>query len=957
MNSITQQLEEIIMKEQADKLVPFLRDLPAGHTDELRKKIKSLTKQIATYTQLNPLNWGRRGTNKQIELAQLAGLALLSKQDLLSSRNDSIQLLRTATFASEHQWSHKRSLWDVILEILQWRKADWLTECLMHHQDKNEWFQVSYEHLRQLLDLGLIEHNKKLFVRPMVNWLTVHYNQKDIPNYYAHIKVDDFIREKDLFSVFEYDTNIHWVNHYVRDGVKPVSWQDIFVRLVEEQVISREKVLGKCLAALKHDFNKNLLAWFRDLFIQLKPTVKDKINFQHDLFELCNCTNPLPVNFAIDQIKNVYPHDDFDVAAFLTTTEGVLSRSDVKTSVKTLLGIGEKIARMQPEYAAQISQLATNTFLINDTAIHEKAAKLIQTFGDTADEALTSHIAMFAASLPATVREKLSTFIYVSADEMVQETETYVYEPTPAPVILDETNRLTPLATWNDLLFHIGKTRSSLAVTDLELLLDGMIRLQDQFPADYAAQLKPYVPKNIQWLWGISGLLTGLVADWAGGNAEKHTEKIKIEAQYKFLSFFKYRFMYVLHKLQHGQTLPLLSTPTHAPYWIEAETLVDRISVYQQSQTDINYMDLSLALARTLPGNRQAALEKAEQLEGFYKDLLLFFLTDRQSLNAQIADAPKSTALFQKLTENLKWLFEKKYTQTPKESEKQLALWAVAARTKAPQASFDDLKDTIFGQVANVAEPFELQWEVKRRTERYKYAWQPNEQVYHFDELNLQLAPDIPVPLGMFYSHAVFAKSNRSYEYFVPTDMELYESLVPQYAEPFYTKLLTHYCLSSDIKDQTFSEGLRTLLPAYRSFGTAALLFLASGLVNGAAVNRGIAVEVLIQTISDCRLPAVQLGECLGKFLAGNYAPAQRLVDSLTQIKGISALHESALVQILENLLPQITDEPPKNFKKLLELYADLCSKYSLAAPDSVKQRAQTWQKSATLKKAIGQLV
>nr|MCU0355749.1 DUF6493 family protein [Cytophagales bacterium] len=243
MNPYVQQLEEIILQEQVDKLVPFLKSIPAGNAEELRKKHKSLSKHLNDYIQLEAKpngygTWGVRGTPKQLRLLRLAGLGLLDKQSMLSSRNDSIDLLRNTSFHETDLWpNHNR--WEMVLEILQWRKVDWLTECLSHHQDKNEWFYVEYNHLRQLLDLGLIEHNKKLFLRPLVNLLRIHYSQTDVPDYYTIIKNDAFLLKNDLFSVFDYETNIHWINHYNYKDIKQPAWQEIFVQLSGGQIINR----------------------------------------------------------------------------------------------------------------------------------------------------------------------------------------------------------------------------------------------------------------------------------------------------------------------------------------------------------------------------------------------------------------------------------------------------------------------------------------------------------------------------------------------------------------------------------------------------------------------------------------------------------------------------------------------------------------------------------------------
>ncbi len=980
MNPYVQQLEEIITKEQVDKLVPFLQSIPTGNTEELRKKLKSLNKQLNTYMQLETKpnghsTWGVRGTQKQLRVLHLAGLGLFDKQSMFSTRNIFIDLLRNANFQETDLWPN-HNVWNIVLEILQWRKADWLTECLNHHQDKNEWFYVKYSHLRQLLDLGLIEHDKKLFVRPLINFMSVYDNRKDIPDYYTIIKKDPFLLKNDLFSIFDYATNVNWINSYSNNGVKPLTWQEIFVRLADEGVISRNTILQKSLGALKRDFNKNLLGWFKDLFNALNPTTGEKTNLQHELFELCNCTTPLPVNFAVEQVKSLYTHAGFDTAAFLTNAESVLSRNDAKTSVKTLLGIFEKLAKTQSEHAPQLCLLAASAFLINDGAIQEKAAKLIKTFGDPADEMLAANVSMYAESLPVATAEKLSSFLANLArnadpafgrDTETNGTDLYEYKDTEISVNIAEKQKLTPIDNWNDLLFHIGKTQSTLDAANLELLFDGIIRLQNQLPADYREQLKPYFSKAMHpvydanykatkekvlgGLWGISGMLFGLIHDWSVGLEQQNVGKMNMQHANDFLLTYQKRFLQVIDKLNNKNALPLLATPTHAPHWIDPETLVERLFTYQQANAEPDYLDLSVAIARTILVDTENAQKKAEKLDGFYKDLMLFFLGD-----GHIGNLPKPPSFFQAFTVKMADLLTKKYTNAPKENEQQATLWAVAARTKFPMAGFDVLKDTIFGDLPNVAEPFTLQWKMNHRVHREKYSWQKEEVVYEYDELLIDTVEEKPTPLGLLYTRPLFKKTNSS-DYYMEADIDLIISLLPQNPEPFYTRLLRTHCVGADTKERIIGETVRTLLLAERNLREATTLLLATSLLNAAPVTRGIAVEVVIQTVSEARLNTRQLGENLGKLIVGNYAPVQRLVDALTQIKGVSATHDTAIAQLLENLFAQLTAEPPKNLKKLLELYADLCAKHKLSPTESVKQKAAEWQKNATLKKVAGTLV
>ena len=86
--------------------------------------------------------------------------------------------------------------------------------------------------------------------------------------------------------------------------------------------------------------------------------------------------------------------------------------------------------------------------------------------------------------------------------------------------------------------------------------------------------------------------------------------------------------MDVLQKIKAGDTLPLLSTPTHYPGWIDPQVLVERILVYQQQQQLADQTDLLMALGRVDLKDTVLALQFAkEKLAGEWLDLLVFLLT------------------------------------------------------------------------------------------------------------------------------------------------------------------------------------------------------------------------------------------------------------------------------------------------------------------------------------------
>ena len=61
-----------------------------------------------------------------------------------------------------------------------------------------------------------------------------------------------------------------------------------------------------------------------------------------------------------------------------------------------------------------------------------------------------------------------------------------------------------------------------------------------------------------------------------------------------------YKVKATLGKLKLGSKLPFLSTPTHAPFYIDAETLADRLLAYQTAGKEVDLDDLVVACNRLL---------------------------------------------------------------------------------------------------------------------------------------------------------------------------------------------------------------------------------------------------------------------------------------------------------------------------------------------------------------------
>ncbi|SFQ49285.1 hypothetical protein SAMN04515668_2543 [Hymenobacter arizonensis] len=150
---------------------------------------------------------------------------------------------------------------------------------------------------------------------------------------------------------------------------------------------------------------------------------------------------------------------------------------------------------------------------------------------------------------------------------------------------------------------------------------------------------------------------------------------------------------------------------------------------------------------------------------------------------------------------------------------------------------------------------------------------------------------------------------------------------------------------------------LQELLGPGPGFREPTTLLLALGLMHKVPACRALALEVFLLACTTGRLDPAALGTILGRFLAHEFVPVQRLADNLQQARAIDATTDDALLQVLNNLLPELPAAPLRNTKKLVELYAELTSRSGREPAEAIKTNLRSWQGTSALKQVVGELV
>jgi hypothetical protein len=994
MTTSSETFEQLIRHRTTKELLPFLLTLDKKDVVPVRQKALSLKKELEEYKQreVKPgkLEWDCLMTAEQNKMLFLAGLATYSRKEALGRGFDIRWRL---------DWDSPTSPTadnSMALKVLEHTRPDWLAEWLTRRTRANLWAAPPYQVLCTLETRGLLAHEPWLFAQSVAH-LPVAYNWRrnqvkggDIENYdqliLSDLRANPTLLTRDLLLLFDYDSMADTASTHSGQARTTVSWLTLLPELVASGHLERADLLTRCLLALRRDFRRPLLTWFKNLFLAFAPTPAERLARQSELTELLAHPLPLVVNFALDQLKDLWTNPAFEPALLVQYADGLMTRPDLKTGLKRLLGGFDKLLKNNPRLAPTLAQLYTSALGHADSAVQERAAKglaalllakkALLTPAEAAD--ITASIPVYADLLAPATRAVLAPWLAAAPPATLAPAASATsYEPlatfTPD---LSAATAVAPVADWHELLFLTGQVLQHDDPLALERWLDGLLRLRPQFPADYAELLLPYVVRIMPGVPGSAAelatllvqhatkglashsvLVQMLLLSWANGFAEPFVARTAIADSYSvpdpLVKVAHQRLAVAEALLVAGQDLRLLSTPSHVPYWLAPTALVTRLVAYQNAQQEPSPTDLAVALARTAwhSADSAAARQLLPQLQqAGLRALLAWFLAPAEEPLPALSVLPAAGEPGL-LDGALPWL------------------WAVAARTRQPAGHFPALASLTPRECPNVAQPWQPVWELQPKSKSYIEEWKPGKPTVTEHWLDLLVHPKTSLSLApsdlLLYSlHGKLKNTGQPYQWrrlqALATDYPFLVALLPQYPAPLYWHTLalaaTRDTVDSSNRD-VLLQAMRSLLGDGDAFDEPTTLLLAIGLTYNAPACRALALEVLLAAVATGRLVPDALGKTLGHLLAAGFVPVQRLTDGLAAIRASSPAADAALHQLLDALLPALPAEPPRNTRKLLDAYADLRGRTQPLLPAPVQARLREWQASAALKKAIASLL
>ena len=753
---------------------------------------------------------------------------------------------------------------EVLLDFVQTPQGAYMVEGIRLMYKDNP-LKMSFRMLWTLYKNNYIEFNELIFLNKMFNmgW-AFEETEEDIIEY--------FLQNPDLATeLFPFSSNhIDYVLESFRD------WKRIYSILNEKGYFTDRNIIGLYIEALLNTWKKSVVDMCCRLIESLKPTPQELLSHQSTLFALISSDKTSVVNFVMRLIKEIAGEKDFDFQAFADNFALCFATQKIAKSQLIGLDILAKHYKKQPpvniEYREQLAVL----FTVPDVKLQEKVASLLTTY--FGGEGLAEVVAPYQDYLKGKAQDLLAS---LSLPESSISSAPSAPSDWSASSERSHTPKIAPSPrTWDDLLFLIGDCIRERSPLVLDLFFEGLNQLQAQIPKNFSQQISPYQKQlgNQPFEFTTYRKCMRWVIDVWEGKATL-SDDIFGRKLYNPTPFLREKTKRLLLKLKQGNSLPFVSTPTHAPFYIDPLIFLERIAQYEKTGKSPMLEEVVVGLNRLLSIEiTEEQKQLALSLTGEYAPALQYYF----EVNKQIAvtDATR-------------------------------VLWGQVLRLKDIDGLFPELEIPQKPNLQGLVRPFYLKYEVKptkiNGVERNKIILEDNwDKKYSAYSLYNDLGAN-------YYNVSPMSRATDE-------DIDYQLSVTPRYIDGWLCKYLLTY--AQGVEGESLTEATRVMslllqhnLPIYHG----GWLMVATCLLAERKTLRDLATEYILLVLQRGET-LTYLTEAIGTLLAHKYAPIARFVEFLdipTRDPKIKAFQKNVVEAYLP--LAEKQEKKPINHKKLVE--------------------------------------
>ena len=774
----------------------------------------------------------------------------------------SIQEICGYYVSSSHFFNNSKAL-HILPKILREEKYRFILDfyCALKPNEKEF---ISFETYWALYKAGEIPFDEALFTKNIT--ATYLYDDKKVR--YTDLVLHDQEFHDKIFR------RLHLYENQMFHDAKP--WEDFFVHLQRQGYVFDRKYIPELLESLLNPWKKPHLNWHCRWIEFLEPTTEELLACQQTLFALLSTGNTNLINFALKHIQQIASEKAFDFQAF--TDNFALCFTTQKIAKSQLIGLHilekhyQKQAPTNPDYREQLAVL----FTVPDTKLQEKVATLLASY--FSGEGLAEVVTPYQDYLKGKAQELLATLSPTPIQNDNLSSQLTDCPPSEKSVRVSYVTELETPTTPEALLFLLGDCLRERTPQTIDIFFEGFNQLQDDFPADFKEQLAPYL-KQLDKHWnGIASvpILRWFLQRWTGDK-----KKLSKEDEEFFLSTLPYLYHKAQHLLENRKKknrLPFLSTPTHAPFYIEAVVLMDRLLQYEAQGETPDLHDLVVACNRLLFKEVSAvAKEKAYKLKGAYAPAIQYYIG---------------------------------LTDKVQPTEELLPLWTQITRIKHPDGEFVEFANTLAKDFATVVKPFMIDFWMKTRKQ--------SDVTFHYLNLEDNWNNNFDMkqkPTKYPFPYYNTGNSRKGWE----TD-KLYQcSLNPHYPEAQILRYIASYAKGNESYQIEYMQtSMQVLLENHLPIYHSGWLFVAVALLFEKKPTRDMAATYILEHL-EYGTNLNLLAQYIGKLLAEQYAPIARFVEFLdipTRDPKIKAFQKAVVEAYLP--LAEKLEKKPTNHKKLV---------------------------------------
>ena len=748
----------------------------------------------------------------------------------------------------------------------------------------------SIEILLALYTEGIIPFNEEIFVK----------NLYDI----AYSRTQEAKAAEVLLPYPELATRViphtaKYIDYVISSSLE---WQKVFTLLCKKNYFPDKSFITSFVEVLLNPWKKNVLDMYCRWIEGLVPNEEELLPSQHTLFALLTLDKSSLINFAMKCIAQISTHPDFDFQAFadnfaLCFTVPKIAKSQL-IGVEILEKYYQKQAPINPDYREQLAVL----FTVPDAKLQEKVASLLTTYFN--HEGLPEVIAPYRDYLKGKAQDLLATLTLSESSNPSENPDLSDSQPQKTACAARTLTPITQPLTPNDLLFLLGNCLREPAAHTIDVFLEGLITLQDDFPTDWAKSLSPYIKQltkrvdkeEIPTDAILLGVLRALIDQcplaldpkcrytWEEfcQKREKLSEKeleaysldYYLDKARQVLPFLFRKGQIVIDAILQHCHQPLLSTPTHLPFYIEAEVLVDKLLQYEAQGKSPDLDDLIVACNRLLFKEVSVATkEKARQLKGVYAPAIQYYL----GLTDEI-----------QLTDEL------------------LPLWAQITRLKHPDRAFPEFATTSAKDILGVGKPYLIGYGWQENKSHKKFVFEHHTKWIRVSYTDLKNA----FPYRYYNANGGSSPISTIFEYKI--------SLNPHYPDAMLCDYISTWVTRNEVREiRNMSVPLEVLLRYDIRVRHSGWLYIGTALLFEKRPSRDLAYEYLCQTIA-CEEDLSYLRTYLAQVLAWDFLPIPRFIEFLDRPNppAVKAFGKEVVALYLEEVKKQ--DKLPKNHKKMM---------------------------------------